>query len=325
MRRMSWHLFGICVTAPGVAANNRGETEGHITTLQKLLWNGEVHTTVSAEAIRWAIRYQWQQRGFPVNRSWDEAAAQHRWQDPTFASWGADSAEVPIDDDVLGFMSARSGAEEGNPAEATASTGRGRRPRGRVSKRRAPLEIARAVSLTPYAGDITFNAAGVGATPSASRTGQDPVPYGTEVHATRYQYGFALTPEALRVPTRAKQVVDAVVELPEVAGNHARFLFDFSPEVVVFRWTQDFAPRMLYGFSPCPDGGVSLETVLRRVRQGDILPQELTIGGLLEGPDAKDFRALQVDVHAGVKQAAHALLRRMADAMKWPDEGGSHA
>ena len=53
---MSLHVFGAVVTGPGVAANNRGENEGNITTLQKLLWNGQVHTTVSSEGIRWAIR-----------------------------------------------------------------------------------------------------------------------------------------------------------------------------------------------------------------------------------------------------------------------------
>lgn len=57
---MSLHIFGAIVTGHGCAANNRGETEGNITTLQKLLWKGQVHTTVSAEAIRWALRYYWQ-------------------------------------------------------------------------------------------------------------------------------------------------------------------------------------------------------------------------------------------------------------------------
>ena len=44
---MSKHLFGLVVTPHGTAANNRGENEGNIATLQKLLWNGEVHTTIS--------------------------------------------------------------------------------------------------------------------------------------------------------------------------------------------------------------------------------------------------------------------------------------
>ena len=43
---MSKHLFGLVITPHGAAANNRGENEGNITTLQKLLWNGEAHTTV---------------------------------------------------------------------------------------------------------------------------------------------------------------------------------------------------------------------------------------------------------------------------------------
>ena len=53
---MSLHLFANFVTPFGTAANNRAETEGNITTLQKLLWMGETHSTVSAEAIRFALR-----------------------------------------------------------------------------------------------------------------------------------------------------------------------------------------------------------------------------------------------------------------------------
>jgi CRISPR-associated protein Cst2 len=46
---MSRHLFAAIVTHHGIAANNRGETPSNVTTLQKLLWQGQVHTTVSAE------------------------------------------------------------------------------------------------------------------------------------------------------------------------------------------------------------------------------------------------------------------------------------
>jgi CRISPR-associated protein Cst2 len=37
---MSLHIFGAVVTGYGCAANNRGEMEGNITTLQKLLGKG---------------------------------------------------------------------------------------------------------------------------------------------------------------------------------------------------------------------------------------------------------------------------------------------
>ena len=47
---MTLHVFANFVTPFGTAANNRAETEGNMTTLQKLLWMGETHSTVSADA-----------------------------------------------------------------------------------------------------------------------------------------------------------------------------------------------------------------------------------------------------------------------------------
>src|SRR4051794_15528664 len=110
---MTMHLFGAIATAQGVAANNRGESEGNLATLQKILWQGDVYTTISAEAIRWAVRSIWQEDGLPVNRKWDEAERVHAWQDQEFARGG-----IPfIDDDVLGFMSAQAARAEANAEE----------------------------------------------------------------------------------------------------------------------------------------------------------------------------------------------------------------
>src|SRR6185437_10166311 len=99
------------------------------------------------------------------------------------------------------------------------------KPKGTATIRRSPLEITRAISLAHYGGDVTFNAASPGATPSAQKGEKgvkNPVPYGTEVHATRYQYGFALTPGALRKRERAATAIEAICALGEVAGNHGR-------------------------------------------------------------------------------------------------------
>jgi len=311
---MSKHLFGLVVTPLGTAANNRGETEGNITTLQKILWQGEVHTTVSAEAIRWALRRYWQLTGGEesVNRRWKEEGDKpsHVWADHGFEKW-----ERFIDDDVLGFMSAEAAKEETNESEkATPKKGR---PRGKTLVRRARLEVTRALSLTPFAGDMTFNAASVGATPSASKTGKDPVPYGTEVHATRYQYGFALTPEDLSDKSRALLVLDAIVNMSEVAGNQARFLFDFSPDSIVLRWTDDFAPRFLYGFQTADGDRVSAQPILDRIDSGDIAPEELVVGGSLAGqPYGQELKEKGASVLAGVKAAVEEIKRRMRDSMK---------
>ena len=164
---MSKHLFGMILTHKGTYANNRGENEGNASTLQKLLRNGDLYTTVSAESIRYALRDGWQAQQLKLNRTMPD----HRTSeiaDKTFKNW-----HQCVDDDILGFM------------HATQET---------VS-RRGVLEITRAISTTPWRGETMHNFATPGSNPAV--TGKDPIPYAVEVHDTRYQFGFAMTPEFL--------------------------------------------------------------------------------------------------------------------------------
>lgn len=297
---MSIHVFANFITPLGVAANNRGENEGNTTTLQKLLWAGSTHTTVSAESIRFAVRRHLGESE-ATNRRYDEATRANLWTDHTFKGWAKADGDTFIDDDLLGYMSADA-AGEGET-------------KGSAKVRRAVLEVSRAVSLSPWAGDVTFNAASPGATPSAAKKGSNPVPYAAEVHATRYQYGVALTPERLRRPERARVAIRALCALGEVAGNHGRFLFDFSPESVVFRITHDPAPRILYCFEQRQDR-VSAPELLRKVRAGDIRASELVLGGrLVSDLDADQRAALSGAVlHEGVQAAAAAVCARLEQA-----------
>lgn len=349
---MSKHLFGLIATPYGVAANNRGENEGNITTLQKLLWKGEVHSTVSAEAIRWAVRYFWQRKGIPVNRVWDEMKNDHVWEDKLWLPWTAPEGdgkdkETYIDDDMLGFMLAEAAGADGSDAldglkkekkeiddqmKALLKEAKGGDEgktlkkksqeldarikilsKGTCDKRRGALEVTRAISLCPFAGDITFNAKS-GEKSSTSL-------YGTEVHATRYQYGFALTPQSLKVPSRAKDVVDAAISLSEVGGNHSRFLYDFSPDVVIFRWTDDFAPRMLYGFEMTSDNTLTIDGIIERIELGDIDPAEMVIGisssSVLLDKDKNGKTLADKGVTIlGVKAAAAEIKNRMQESLR---------
>jgi len=278
---MSLHLFANVVTSFGTAANNRAETEGNITTLQKLLWMGETHSTVSAESIRFALRRRFEEcDADSTNRTWDETQRVNTWEDENFKGWDTTKGKTYIDDDLLGFMKADAAKGEGES--------------GSANVRRAVFEVTRAVSLTPWAGDMTFNAASPGATPSAAKgdkKDKNPVLYGTEVHATRYQYGVALTPERLRDKSRAAKAIDALCNLGPVAGNHGRFLFDFSPDVVIFRLTADPAPRLLYCFGT-PDNGktITADVLIQRVNSGDIETDELILGvSDLNSPLARQF------------------------------------
>lgn len=267
---MSLHIFANVVTPFGTAANNRAETEGNITTLQKLVWMGDTHSTVSAEAIRFALRRRLavsEKDG--TNREWDESERVNGWKEPDFKGWASDKGKTYIDDDLLGFMK----------AEAAKTEAEGGDGKGSADVRRAVLEVTRAISITPWSGDVTFNAASPGATPSAQKKGSNPVPYGTELHATRYQYGIALTPDRLRDKSRATKAISALSELGTVAGNHGRFLFDFSPEVVIYRVTDDPAPRILYCFESTDDGrNVGAGALLKRIAAGDVAASELIAG-----------------------------------------------
>jgi CRISPR-associated protein Cst2 len=297
---MSLHVFGAVVTANGTAANNRGLTEGNVTTLQKLVWNGQVHTTVSAESIRFALRRRLADSE-ECNRNYDETSRANTWQDHEFKRWEAKSKDEPfIDDDLLGFMSAKGAENEGE--------------KGGAKVRRAVLEITRAVSLTPWSGDVTFNAASPGATPSAQKKGANPVPYGTEMHATRYQYGFAMTPAKLRKHDRANTALNGLCALGEVAGNHGRFLFDFSPDSVVLRVTRDPAPRILYSFNIEDEGRVGFDELIRKVRAKDVPGGELILGGAVVTMLQPKQREVLVGATlcAGVLEACSKTIERIA-------------
>lgn len=305
---MSLHIFGAIVTQFGCAANNRGETEGNITTLQKILWRDQVHTTVSAEAIRWALRYYWEKvAGLEVNRRWNDEKNDHDWQDPDWKGWSSRDGKIFIDDDLLGFMRAEGAKTEGTDGELA---GRGSRARGTVINRRGVLEVTRAISTTPYAGDISFNA-------KSGEKGRTSL-YGTEMHATRYQYGFALTPNRLRKPEHCLYALDGLINLGEVAGNHSRFLYDFSPESLVLRLSHDPAPRILYCFQEV-NGLVQAPELINKVKAGDLDPAELYIGGrLAEQPEIRDLGVQVCD--PGIKKTLAAFKQAVRNHLGLKDE-----
>lgn len=303
---MTFHLFGNLITSLGTAANNRGENEGNITTLQKILWRGEVHTTVSAEAIRWALRYHWQTNGNDnefneVNRQWNDESNDNEWQ-------GDFDPKKYIDDDVLGYMKAEAAKSEAteNQTNSGDQTDAGQSKKGKKKKeekakgtnitRRGVLEVTRAVSTTPYQGDITFNS-------TSGQKGRTSL-YGAECHATRYQYGFAMTPSRLKEPERTLAVLDGLISLGEVGGNHSRFLYDFSPDSLVLRWTHDFSPRFLYCFDEDEEGEISCPQLVRRVSVRDIDPSELWIAGTItESEEAEELKKAGAKVYPGIKAA----------------------
>jgi CRISPR-associated protein Cst2 len=316
---MALHLYGSILTFYGLAANNRGENQGNITTLHKLLWKGETHTMVSSEAIRWAIRYYWQKAGYRVNRIWNDDLPNEQnpqWQDPNF-----NPVEF-FDDDLLGFFEAESAKkdtkddnqqpesqqkQDNSSSQEEASTNKKKRtkkpkPKGSVTDRRGTLDVNRAISTIPYDGRVTFS--------SKSGKKDRTSIYGTEFHGTRYQFSLGITPESCQDKSRILPLLDALVSISRVGGNHGRFLFDFAPESIILPWTHDFAPRFLYCFEEDEMGNISMPKLSRQISNGDLDGTEFWIGG--EIADTLQEREYErVNRFSGVKAAVNALKQRI--------------
>ena len=265
---MTIHIFGMVLTHEGTFSNNRGENEGNTNTLQKVIRNGDLFSTVSAEAIRYALRDGWQQAGETLNRkTLDHRAVKYTDREFADGSW-----PNRLDDDVLGFMHAK---------DDTVS-------------RRAPLEVTRAISVTPWTGETMHNFASPGSNPAV--TSGDPIPYSVEVHHTRYQFGFALTPDSLGRASnhadskhnndekirRIEATLNGLASLRRVGGAHARYFADYSPEILILRVTTDPAPRMLYCFEQHEGSGDISVCALEKKLGRDIGPEELIIGAAID-------------------------------------------
>ncbi|WP_292708823.1 MULTISPECIES: hypothetical protein [unclassified Nostoc] len=105
----------------------------------------------------------------------------------------------------------------------------------------------------------------------------------------------------------------------EVAGNHSRFLYDFSPDSLVLRWTHDFAPRILYSFEEEDEGQITASELIRRVESQDVNPQELWVAGAIASTsDGKKLAQLGVNVLTGIKLVVETLKQRIARDLELP-------
>jgi len=281
---MSKHLFATIVTSTAVAANNCGEGDGStLSTLQKITRGNDQYTTVSAEAIRWGLR-EYLQNSNPeaTNRTFDPDKDQYNFKNESF------SAKDFIDDDLFGFMDAKKGSDN---KDAT-------------TKRRGVLEVSRAISLDPFWGDIAFGSKG-------GTKGKTSI-HSSEVHCTAYQYTIALTPESLQDTSRAAIVLDAISSVRHVGGNHARFLYDFRPESIVIRVTEDPSPWIMDSFKRVGEA-VGCSRLVRLVEVGDVAAKELIVAGeIADTPYGEQLSKLGVKVCRGVKEAiaiAKTLLK----------------
>ncbi|NJL03183.1 MAG: type I-B CRISPR-associated protein Cas7/Cst2/DevR [Spirulinaceae cyanobacterium SM2_1_0] len=283
---MSKHLFATIVTPTAVAANNRGEGDGStLATLQTITRGNDQYTTVSADAIRWALREYFQHHhADEINRTFDPDRDQYDFKDEKC------SAEQFIDDDLFGYMDAKKDKENKNA----------------TVKRRGALEVCRAVSLDPYWGDVAFGSKG-------GAKGKTSI-HQTQMHLTAYQYTIALTPEHLKKAERAGALLEALVGIRHVGGNHSRFLYEFRPESIVLRVTDDPSPWIMGCFKRLGDE-VGCPELERVIKAGDVAASEVLVGGKIAAtPYGQVLRDSGVTVFDGVKAAKDAVKQQLQQA-----------
>lgn len=347
---MSLHVFCVFITRPQIVSNNLGEAAGNLGQLKRVNRNGRTHIILSGESQRFALRTQLGQHEQSVgltNRYWDETGAKpgNSWRDPEHK--GKDGL-LAVDDDLLGYMDAvkkdrrdvgkdeKKKDEKKTPGKKDTRPAKDGETEDVTKVRRSRMGHTPAMSLLPYTGDRTFNAASPGATASASR-GNNPAPYGTEMIYSPFQGMFVITPEALapgdQRPDRIRAAINSHMSLPPIGGKQQTFRNDGAPDSVIFRITQEPCPRIGLCFSlmegptdthvpySCPE-------LLRLVKSGDVLASELIIGGRLAAdPIVAELKQLGVKVCLGVKQAGEEAINRTLVAMdankkKPPGKGG---
>ncbi len=304
-----YYLFGTLLTHYGSASLNHGKSKGNTSPLQKAKWHNKIHSVVNSDPIRWALRYYWQQNGYPVNRNWDGDDFINYWLDENF------DPERFIDDDLLGYLrpeAARREVESEVNDEADSEIEEAASTRTRHPQRLGALGVNRAFSLTPFDGGVTFNAKS-GEKDSTSL-------HFIEFHNTRYQYVFGLDCNHLKDKSRVFSLLEGLMSIRKVGGHNNVFCYDFSPESMVLRWTKYNSPDIFYCFEqletqPGMYGEPSISPNLTElVVNEDINPDELWIGGKI----AKNFELEKAHIFPGKKKTIAELKKIIARDLELP-------
>lgn len=262
------NLFGTVLTYPAPSSNYRGEGDTTSrTVLQKISKNGKDFAIFSSEAKRNAIREILSEKNVPSNRTRLHDEDQLAVEFKEFPN-----PDKYADDYIFGYMVADKKYLPKDRKDATL-------------KRDSILRINNSVALSPYKYEATFHQSPKNIETKNNenkfwKNQENSVLLHKEISYTAFQYPFALAGnDCIAKPDWIKALLEAIGELTNVAGGHARNYYEMAPKSIVIRLTNSLvAGYDTYGFQ---DDG-SLE-VLKRIKdkEGNIdLPgKEFYIGG----------------------------------------------
>lgn len=259
------NIFATVLTYEAPSSNYRGESEENRTVLQKITKGGHDYTVVSPESMRNALREILAKKGLPMNRTRlhdeDQLAVQ-------FADFP--DASRYADDFLFGYMV----ADNKKAKEAK-----------RPGKRDSVLRMNMAVALAPYRYNATFHQSPKNVNSPWENSPKSALLH-REVAYTAYQYPFALCLADCAVgqgPAWTRTLLEAIGELSNVAGGHARSYYEMSPKSIILRLT----PSLVAGFDTYGFNEAGAFPELSRIRPDDLPGSEFWIGGAL----ARDMKA----------------------------------
>jgi CRISPR-associated protein Cst2 len=300
------NIYGCVVTPQDLSSNNRGESIGNLSCLQKVQVGAKEYTRVSSEAIKLAvletvIASQWDE----TNREWDPCSRVSSWKDHR------DPAKY-FDDDLFGFLRAEAVRIEETPQDIDTDDNKkdkkktkAPKQRGESLARKGAFEINAAISTSPFLGDVTFNATSAAKVDSKGNSNKTSL-YATEMHWTRYQWGFAINPFSVIKKERINILLRAIADISSVAGNHSRFKFDFSPQAIAMRVTYHCAPKIFKTFS-CEGNDIRATELIKLVQWGEIDPKELYLGGSVNDQDMEELKQMGAHCYPVPKLAFDAI------------------
>jgi CRISPR-associated protein Cst2 len=148
--------------------------------------------------------------------------------------------------------------------------------KGLPSKRDSILRMNMAVALTPYRFDATFHQSPLNAGASPWKNSSTSALLHREVAHTAYQYPFALAySDCKNKPEWVQALIQAISQLSDVAGGHARSYYEMAPKSIVARLT----PNLVAGYNTYGFNEQEEFIELTRINANDLPGDEFWIGG----------------------------------------------
>ena len=254
---MNKNLFATILTYAAPSSNYRGESEENRTVLQKIAKGKQEYTVISPESMRNALREMLIKAGLLCNRTRLHDQDQLAVEFKEFPN-----SEKYADDFLFGFMVADNDAIKKNKVLP--------------SKRDSILRMNMAVALTPYRFDATFHQSPLNAGASPWKNSSTSALLHREVAHTAYQYPFAFAyADCKNNPEWVQALIQAISQLSDVAGGHARSYYEMAPKSIVARLT----PNLVAGYNTYGFNEHEEFIELTRINANDLPGDEFWIGG----------------------------------------------